>query len=213
MMRAWLLACLFALSAGCATAANEACPGDGEWAAACFETSAGKRQLKPEHRSKLAFEKSGMAVIVIAEPREMVAVDRRGIVIVPGIFHTGDFDYPTAVQHVARFQATGKCGFFSSATFNVLVPAEFDQCRAFQDGEAIACKDCKRYCTQDECKDYKLVGGQGFAFDAKGKLLRQFALPKLEAACGRAGVAEVGKGDGAYPHLKCKKDPNSPFKM
>jgi hypothetical protein len=212
-MRAWLLAGVFALSAGCAPAVNEACPGEGEWAAACFETSAGTRQLKPQYRSRLATGKSGVAVIAIAEPREMVAVDRRGVVIVPGIFHTGDFDYPTAEQDVARFQATGKCGFFSSATFKVLVAAEFDQCRAFREGEAIACKDCKRYCTEDECKDSKLVGGQGFAFDAKGKLLRQFALPGLEAACGRAGVAEVENGDGASPRLKCKKDPNSPFKM
>ncbi len=213
MIRAFLLAYWFAMTAGCATAANEVCPNVDEWAASCFETAAGKRQLKPEYRSRLALEKSGVALIVIAEPRELVAVNRSGAVIVPGIFHTGDFDYPTAEQGVGRFQATGKCGFFNSDTFNVLVAPEFDQCRAFRDGEAIACKDCKRYCTEAECQDYKLVGGRGFAFDAKGKLLRQFALPNLEAACGRAGVAEVREGNGRLPRLKCKEDPKSPFKM
>lgn len=211
-MRSIFMACLFAMAAGCATAANDPCPAEGEWAASCFVTVSGVRQVKAEFRYRFAAQKADVAVIAIAEPRELVAVDRKGVVVVPGIVHAGDFDYPSAEQGVGRFQSAGKCGFFSS-TFGALVPAEFDQCQAFHQGEAIACKDCVRYCTEDECQDSILVGGRGGAFDANGKLLRQFAPPKLEAACGRAGVAQVRHVKGGVPRLKCKPDPDSPFKM
>lgn len=213
MMRSLFLACLLALTTGCASAGQDACPAGGEWAASCFEKSGAARQVKPQYRARLAVQESGMAIITIAEPREVVAVDRSGVVVIPGIFHTGDFDYPTAEQNVGRFAAAGKCGFFSTATFRSLVPAAYDQCQAFHDGEAIACVDCVRYCTEDECQDSRLIGGRGFAFDASGKLLRQFALPTLETACGKSGGAQVRKAPGAAPRLECKPGSDSPFKL
>lgn len=212
MMHSFSFACLLALTASYASATEAVCPAGGEWATSCFENSNASRRIKPQYRGRLVARKSGMTVITIAEPREVVAVDRRGVVVIPDIFHTGDFDYPTAVQGVGRFKSAGKCGYFSTVTFRVLVPAEYEQCQPFHD-EAIACKDCERYCTEDECQDSTFVGGQGFAFNAKGKLLSKFALPKLEDACGRAGVAQVTRAGRATPYLQCKEDPESPFKL
>lgn len=212
MSRCLLLACAMLLVNGCVSAADR-CPENGEWAAACFETSGGVRQLKSQYREKLAVRKKAVKVITISDPHEVVAVDARGVIVVPGIYHAGDFDYPTAVQNVGRFASAGKCGFFDVASFAILVPAEYDQCSAFHDGEAIACKDCQRYCTDEECHDYKLIGGQGIAFDAKGKALRQFRLPALKDACGKPGVARVGKVNDAIPLLECKNAPHSPFQM
>jgi len=213
MVHSFLIACLLALTASGGSAAEKACPAGGKWDASYFENSNASRQIKLQYRGRLVVQKCGMTVITIAEPREVVVVDRRGVVIIPGIFHTGDFDYPTAVQDVGRFKSAGKCGYFSTATLRPLVPAVYEQCQVFRDGEGIACKDCERYCTEDECQDSTLVGGQGFAFSAKGKLLRRFALPKLEDACGRAGVAQITRAGRATPYLQCKEDPESPFKL
>jgi len=212
-MRSILLACLFALAAGCVSAAEGPCPAGDEWAAGCFENSGAMRQVKPQYRNRLAAKKSGITVITIAEPREVVAVDRQGVVVIPGIFHTGDFDYPTAAQGVGRFRLVGKCGYFNTTTFRTLVPAEYAQCQPFHAGEALACKDCERYCTEVDCQNSTVVGGQGFVFNAKGKLRRKVALPKLEDACGRAGVAQVTREGRATPYLRCKEDPDSPFKL
>ena len=213
MMRSIMLASLLALAAGCVSAAEDPCPAGDEWAASCFENSGAARQVKPQYRSRLAVKKSGIAVMTIAEPHEVVAVDRQGVVVIPGIFHTGDFDYPTAVQGVGRFRAAGKCGYFNTATFRILVPAEYAQCQTFRDGEALACKDCERYCTEVECQNSTVVGGQGFVFNAKGKLRRKLALPRVEDACGRAGVAQVTREGRATPYLQCKEDPDSPFTL
>jgi len=212
-MRSILLACLSALAAGCVSAAQAPCPAGDEWAAGCFENSGAMRQVKPQYRNRLAAKKSGITVITIAEPREVVAVDRQGVVVIPGIFHTGDFDYPTAVQGVGRFRLVGNCGYFNTTTFRTLVPAEYAQCQPFHAGEALACKDCERYCTEVDCQNSTVVGGQGFVFNAKGKVRRKVALPKLEDACGRAGVAQVTREGRATPYLRCKEDPDSPFKL
>lgn len=172
-MRAFLLACLLALLAGAAPAADP-CPQGGDWAASCLQTSGKVRQVKRQYLDRLELNKSGMAVIVIDAPRELLAVNRRGIVVVPGIAHTGDFDYPDAEQGVGRFTAQGKCGYFRAGSFRVLVPPVYDACLAFREGEAHACQECTRRCTVPECQDSVLVGGRGFVFNAQGALLRKF---------------------------------------
>lgn len=214
-MRTCLLLLLFVLAPVPAFALNPACPardgGEG-WSAGCFTVEDNARVLKPEYLRKLKFGKSGKAVLLIEDPREVVAVDRRGRVVVPGIYHAGDFDYPSAPRGVARFESNGKCGFFQSRTFKVLVPAEYDHCHSFHDGEtAFACKDCENYCTEIECQNARMVGGQGFAFDAKGRLLRRFAVLGLDQACPH-GIEKLVE-EGHYRYLKCKDDPNGPFKL
>jgi hypothetical protein len=215
-MRACLLLFPLFLMPVFALAAGPGCPArdeEGLWSADCFTLQAGVRQLKPQYLRKLSFKKSGKAVIVLeAFPHEVVALDRRGRVVVPGIRHTGDFDYPSAPRGVARFDANGKCGYFQSSTFQVLVPAEYDQCLSFHDGEtASACKDCESYCTEIDCQDSRLVGGRGFDFDAHGVLLRSYALSELASACPH-GIEKLLR-EGRRRYLKCKDDPNSPFKL
>lgn len=176
-MRAFLLACLLALIASPALAADP-CPQGGDWSASCLQTAGKVRQVKRQYLDRLELNKSGMALIVIEAPRELVAVNRRGVVVVPGIAHTGDFDFPDAEQGVGRFTAQGKCGYFRAGSFRIVVPPVYDACLAFRNGEAQACQDCVRRCTVPECQDSRLVGGKGFVFNAKGALLRKFTPPE-----------------------------------
>ncbi|WP_374584682.1 hypothetical protein [Pseudoduganella sp.] len=175
-MRAFLLACLLAIVVVPAMA-QDPCPKDGDWSATCLETVGKVRQVKRQYLHRLALDKSGFAVIVIEAPREVVAVNRRGVVVVPGIAHTGDFDYPYAEQGVGRFSVGGKCGYFRAGSFRIVVPPLYDACLAVRDGEAQACQECVRRCTTPECQDSVLVGGKGFVFNTKGTLLRRFVPP------------------------------------
>ncbi|WP_426343511.1 hypothetical protein ACN9MU_23170 [Pseudoduganella sp. R-32] len=214
MMRAILLL-LLVLAPLCALAAKPACPardGGEEWSPLCFTVREGVRQLKPQYLRKLAFEKSGKALIVIdgdPGPNEVVALDRRGRVVVPGIYHTGDFDYPYAPLGVGRFRENGKCGYFQSSTFKIVVQAEYDHCHPFHvDGIGSACKECEYYCTHPDCYDSALVGGQGFDFDARGKLLETYVQPGLDRICPHG----FEKLDEKSHYLECKDDPDSPFR-
>jgi hypothetical protein len=216
MMRATVLALLLLFSVGWARADDMQCganQGEGRWTAACFEGDGSTRRVKPQFRARIVPNKFGMAVIVLHEPFEVVAVDRSGRVVVPGIASAGDRDYPEAEQGVGRFYSGKKCGYFKSGTFKVLVPAEYDACHPFFEGRAAACKECVRYCTEEGCQDSTFVGGTAYVFNAGGRILKQYALPKLEDACGKPGIDRIGKVDGVHPLLKCKEDPNSPFKM
>ena len=98
------------------------------------------RQVKPKYISRIHPNKAGFGTILIDKPRELVAVDRKGIVKIPNFFHSGDFDFPSAENGVARFLITSenvrgevvpKCGYFDSATFRIFIPARYDQCQAF----------------------------------------------------------------------------------
>lgn len=209
LMRALFLALL--LFGGCTYAASgPQCPStqsNDQWSAECFETTGGMRRVKPQYRKNIVPNKFGKAVIDIEGPFEVIAVDSQGLVVVPGIRTSGDFDYPKAEAGIGRFYANGKCGYFRAGSFNVIVPPTYGECMAFHEGTALACRDCVRYCRDGSCADSSLVGGQGFVFDSKGRLRRQFPLPKLEEACGRVGVAEVRELDSHMPFLKCNAEP------
>jgi len=209
-MRALFLALVLLGSCVHAVAAATRCPStqsNDQWSAECFESADGKRRVKPQYRKNIVPNKFGKAVIVIDGPFEVLAVDRQGFVVVPDIRTSGDFDYPRAEAGIGRFFSGGKCGYFRSGSFEVIVPPAYEECMAFREGSALACRDCKRYCTAGSCQDSKFVGGQGFVFDGKGRLKRQFALPELENACGKVGVAEVSELDGPTPFLMCNAPP------
>lgn len=209
-MRTFFIAVALLGCCAYAAAAAPKCPStqsNDEWSAECFETTDGKRRVKPQYRKSIVPNKFGKAVIVVGGPFEVLAVDRLGLVVVPNIRTSGDFDYPKAEAGIGRFSSDGKCGYFRTGSFKVIVPPAYEECMPFHEGTALACRDCKRYCTSGSCEDSTVVGGQGFVFDDKGRLQRQFALPELEKACGRAGVAEVGKRDGPTPFLKCNPEP------
>ncbi|WP_154668264.1 hypothetical protein [Pseudoduganella violaceinigra] len=205
---------LLALTSWRAFAADTGCPAkDGleAWSPSCFTVKGNVRSLKPQYLRKLKFKKSGKAVLLIEDPREVLALDRRGRVVVPGIYHTGDFDYPSARRGVGRFAENGRCGYFQSGSFKILVPAEYDQCQTFFQNGALSCKECLRYCTKMDCQDSRLVGGQGFWFDARGRLLKSFSLPVLDQVCSH-GIEKLIE-EGQYRFLRCKLGPNDPFQM
>lgn len=222
MMRLLLLACAW-LALSAAAQAGEPCPAaqTGEaWSASCFAGQGSARRVKPEFLPRLDWNRHGMATIVVDEPHELLAVERSGKVVIPDIRHTGDFDYPDAEGGIGRFtvhdgKGRARCGYFAAERFTVVVAPEYDQCQAFHDGAAQACKDCVSYCTDQECHDSVLVGGHGVVLDLRGKIARRFTPPTLATACKRAGGA--GKAtvqrQGATAVLQCPPDADSPFKL
>lgn len=215
----WLLACLALLAIAPARAAQP-CPSakqGGDWSAACFAGEGSERRVKPQYLKRLAWNQHGMATILVAEPRELLAVDRSGKVVIPNIRHTGDFDYPAAERGIGRFsiadaQGKPKCGYFAAGTFAVVVAPEYDQCQAFHDGAALACKDCVSYCRDGDCHDSVLVGGHGVVLAPDGKVVRLHTPPTLDNVCGQAGKASV-KTHGATAVLHCQPAADSPFKL
>jgi hypothetical protein len=206
---------LFMLATCLDAAAKIKCPSpkSGRWPAACFTTEGEVRRIKSPYLKRLELGKSGFDVISVEETHEWLAVDRKGVVVIPGIYWTGDFDYPDAEGGVGRFESNGKCGYFKAPAFKVVVPAAYDFCEAFHEGEAGVCTDCRRYCLDQDCHLSTFVGGKGYVFNLKGCLLRRYQPHTLEQACGKAGVAEVRNPDAKVPLLLCKPDPDDPFKM
>lgn len=166
--------------------AADLCPSTktgGEWSAQCFKEEAGARTVKPQYLKRIDANRYGMAVIIIAEPREMVAVNRVGAVVVPNIRHTGDFDYPNAAHGVGRFSTriagkhkgeVSKCGYFKAEEFRIVVPAQYDECGPFIDGESEACTDCVSHCTDADCHDSVFAGGQGVVLAPDGSVIRTY---------------------------------------
>src|SRR5450830_444276 len=173
-----LLAALAALPL--ASHAAGPCPAGGEdWATSCFTGHGDARRVKPRYLDRLVWNAHGMATILVSEPRELLAVDRKGRVVVPNIRHTGDFDYPDAEGGIGRFQAAnGRCGYFAAGRFAIVIPATYDACKAFQGGEAEACTGCTSQCTDTDCHDTVLVDGSGVTLAPDGAVLRRQVLPR-----------------------------------
>ena len=204
------------------TFSSEVCPPTNlnvDWSAECFEKKGDFRQVRRDFIKNLRVNQFGMTTILIAEPRELVAVDRRGKVVIPGIRHTGDFDYPNAHLGVGRFYSSSKnrdekrtqCGYFKAGRFQMLVPARFDHCEAFKDNSALACTNCASYCTEPDCQNSVLVGGQGTIVGRDGRIRKTFALPTLDTVCtsrDRVRVSELSTGAAM---LRCVNEPDDPF--
>ena len=181
-------------------------PGNHEWSARCFEQKDDGRHVKARYRKNLHVDRRGVALILIAQPRELVAVDRRGKVAIPDIRYAGDFDYPYEQNGMSRFSDTVRdasgqsktlCGYFSTRRFRIVVPAQFDACQAFHDGKADACKDCSLYCTEPECQNSVLIGGQGYAVQPDGSMHMHRTIPSKERLCSRPELLlerEIYKG-------------------
>ncbi|KRC03749.1 MULTISPECIES: hypothetical protein [unclassified Duganella] len=213
MMRQTLVALVWLLASFCASAAVEVedkCPllkKGTRWSQSCFETKGEVRQVKAEYRNRIVPNKFGFETIGLSESLELVAVNREGVVVVPGIVHAGDFDYPTAEHGVGRFRSGNKCGYFQSDTFKILGPPIYDACCPFHQGQAFVCSDCVSYCVGPDCMNEQLVGGKGYKLNAKGKVIREFVPRTLENACGDIGVAEIGKMENGNPMLVCNSFP------
>ncbi len=191
-----------------------------DWSIRCFEHTEAGRRVRPAHVKNIVVDKSGYATIMIDTPRELVAVDRRGVVAISNIYHTGDFDYPTARNNIGRFgvalkneqgQSTFKCGYFHTVKWKIVIPAIYDNCHAFNEGEAVVCTDCTRYCTELECQNSVFIGGRGFAIDRRNKILRELVPHTLDSVCGGPERVRVKERSGASRHLQCLPAPGSPF--
>jgi hypothetical protein len=218
-----LLSGLLALSASHALSAD-VCPPTGmntEWQAQCFDGSGETRRVKPEFIKNLRPNQNGVVMILIAEPRELVAVNRDGKVIIPGIRHTGDFDYPNAPLGISRFytrvtdrsgKPAEKCGYFQVERFQVIVPASFDNCQPFKEEQTLACSGCTSYCTETDCQNSVFVGGWGVRLGRDGKTSSASPLPTLETVCTRPELVRLSRLSTGAMVLSCQKGPNDPFK-
>lgn len=194
---------------------------DAEWSAQCFEEKGKIRRVKPAFINKLSVNQYGMTTILIGEPRELVAVDRRGRIVIPNIRHTGDFDYPNAHLGIGRFSvvkmdASGnpaeQCGYFQAEQFRVIVPARFDHCQPYREQQAIACTRCVSYCTEPDCQNRTLVGGQGVVFGSDGSIRRKFSLPTLDTVCDNPDLARTDELSNGAMLLRCLEAAGNPFK-
>lgn len=200
--------------------AAETCPPrqDAEWSAQCFERAGESRRVKAEFIKNLRTDRSGLATILIAEPRELVAVNHEGKVILPGIRHTGDFDYPNAESGIGRFYtadsskgAPQRCGYFQAKRFRIIAPAQFDHCQPFKDGQALACTGCESYCTETDCQNSILVGGQGVKLGSDGAILTTFALPTLDNVCKSPVLVRTKALENGAVLLTCLGGTRNPF--
>lgn len=125
------------------------------------------------------------------------------MVVVPGIFVAGDFDYPRPEGGLVRFRDGARCGYFDPHSFQIRIPARYDQCMSFQHGSTSVCHDCAVYCTEPECQDSMFIGGQALALDGEGRVLRRFTPPPLEQACHGKAPAQVARHGRGRAYLRC----------
>ncbi len=202
----WLSSC---------TAANLCPPSDkaDHWPSACFFTGqSGERQVRPQFVKNIKLNRNGVALIIIAPEREMVAVDAAGKVVIPGIRYTGDFDFPDPPGGLGRYDAPAsdrkggsklQCGYFNARTFRIIVPAVYDYCARFDEGTAKVCKGCIEYCLMPECQNSITVEGQAMLIDTQGKPVRQVVQPTLADVCRSRGTVKVGRTISSMPLLEC----------
>lgn len=188
-MKSAALLCAIAAAAGMASPASAppaSCAKGGDaWEPTCFTEHAGQRYVKRQYLGRLKWDRHGHALVSRSDAFDLMAVNRQGKVVVPGIYHAGDFDYPDAERGVGRFATpAGKCGYFQASRFTIVVPARYDVCRAFHDGAATACTDCTRYCDDEDCHVDRLVGGSADELALDGTIRRSYTLPTLDTVCG-----------------------------
>lgn len=199
-----------------ATASDDPCPVTSkslQWSSACFDTTITGRQIKKQHRRKIAFDRNGFAVIVIAAPLEMVAVNRHGTIVKLNRSHLSNFDFePTDDGEIARFDYKWlyakktkqfKCGYYREGRFHVLVPPVYDQCDSFDKGTAQVCLGCTSHCPGGDCHENNWAGGEGLVINENNETLSRFALPSTPLCS--------GDKDKASEEKPCRPRPPDPF--
>lgn len=180
-LRAWLFYAIFCSVAAAATEID--CPKT-EWIPGCFYESADGRRLKPEHLKRVKFQRNGFAVLTLGDG-ESVAINRKGVVVVPGIV-SGQFHYTEAEGGIAAFYAnsrknddnrSSKCGYFQLSDFSVVIPPMYSICGRFYRKKAYVCVNCELDCA--DCHSYEYYGGEGFVINKKNDVLRRVTLPKI----------------------------------
>jgi hypothetical protein len=215
-----LVVVLLLLCAALPSWAANPCPPthkDLEWSLQCFDTSAAGRRVKAKYLHNVRVKKNGVAIIRIDETFEMLAVDRRGRVVIPDIAFAGDHDYPSAPGNVGRYSIvtrdadgkyiSGKCGYFDTLKFKVLIPAVYDECSPFHRSEGHVCTACVRYCTDDDCHDSVQVGGMGMTVNRHNVIVHTAPLDTLDTICNGAPPRKL---DRARHLLECAPTRQTP---
>lgn len=212
-----LFACIaFASTFAQAMPAQDLCPYASktrEWDASCFELTKTERTVKKQHRNKLVFDRKGFATLIITSPPELIAINRRGLVVELKEAHLSKFEFePGDEGHLARFAyPTGqvhkakkfRCGYYRVGQFQVLVPPVYDQCDSFNKGTALVCLGCRSHCDSGDCHVPDFVGGEGLVINENNEILRRFALPSIPLCS--------GDKDKASEEKPCRPRPPDPF--
>lgn len=196
----FLAAFLYMPTANIANASTKLsdCP-KSEWTEGCFDHKADGRRIKPQYLNRIKFQRNGFAVIYL-ESTELVAVNRKGEVVVPGIV-SGNYDYRDAEGGIAMFSIPGKnstsdlneytCGFFQLSNFKIVVPPVYNRCAGFHNQKAYVCKNCRPDCV--DCYTTAYYGdGEGFVIDRNNNILKRVTLPKIP-------LCSTVQGNGGYP--------------
>ena len=189
-----------------ATAKQVECP-KGRWTEDCFYNKTSVRTIKPRYLKRVKFQRNGFAVLLL-EPRETVAVNRKGAVVVPGIVN-GNYHFRQVEGGISMFaipakQSTGElnsynCGYFQRSNFKIVIPPIYNGCAEFQLQKAAVCKNCRYDCV--DCNEVSYYGdGEVFIINTKNQILRRMALPRLPRCTTVEGV-------GGYPENQpCRKE-------
>lgn len=224
-LRSIKLLCILVLSFLTITQAEELCPDSRsrdyqDWHSDCFDKSKTQWQVKKKHLRKLHFSKNDFVTIKISDILRYVAVNRKGLVVIPEIHWWGVRDYPNSPSGISRFYAPEitsksdstfifKCGYFKVSNFSIIVPAIYEHCTAFSEGQGITCNNCTRYCASYHCDISGLYGSDSSsAFNESGKLIEKKPLPRIGDACEEGRQPTIEEIDGV-PILTCPKPPRA----
>ncbi len=215
-----ILRVLLSLLAACCLSsctAESICPSTdkvSEWPDTCFVAEqSGERNVRLQYVPNIKVNRYGVALIMIEDDRELVAVDAAGKVVIPGIRYTGDFDYPHPPEGLGRYDVPARdrmdggkqqCGYFDVHTFKIVIPATYDYCERFDERTAKVCNDCVEYCTVAECQNSIAVGGRAMLIDPQGKPVRHLVQPSLADICrSRGKMVKVRKTISSRLLLEC----------
>jgi hypothetical protein len=220
MMRLFLIIALMLFGQlAKATPPEDPCPVTNKsrtWSAACFDTTKTGRQIKQRYRKKVVFDHQGFAAIIVVSPPELLAVDRRGLVVVLKKAHLANFDFEPSDNDIARFgyfakngskEKEFKCGFYRRGHFESVVAPVYDHCDSFDKGTALVCLGCTDHCESGDCHETDFVDGEGLVINESNDVLRRFPLPSVPL-CG-AGIAGDNATQNSDQH--CRARPIDPF--
>jgi hypothetical protein len=136
IIRLMMILMLFSGALANATPPEDPCPAmskSRQWSATCFDATKAGRRVKEQYRKNLVFERKGFAAIVIATPPELVAVNRRGMVVKLDKAHLSRSDFhfeaADAAGDIVRFSyyvISGdgakeyKCGYHRAGRLQIL---------------------------------------------------------------------------------------------
>lgn len=204
------------------TRANDECNPVVGWTTKCFENSAQGQKIKKGYIKNIRANRFGRSAIWLEDRLELIIVDNFGNIVVPNVFHAGDFDKLGEGHRLIRFSVPdtgfkemqkGRCGYIDSSTLGIVVPASFDQCGSYVGGKAVACENCVKYCTEyPDCQDSVFIGGMSFVLNKTGKIVNKGPSHSLDTICGSPDKMSLREELGRK-FIKCNPAQINPFQI